>query len=71
MRPTYVSQYNLAVVYAALGDRDQAFASLDKAYEARSWYLTWLNVDPDLDSLRADPRFNDLVRRVGVLAVVR
>jgi hypothetical protein len=50
---------------AGLGEKDQALASLEKAYEARSWYVTWLKVEPALDSLRDDLRFKDLVRRVG------
>ncbi len=62
----YVSSYLIATIYAGLGDKDQAFASLEKAYEARSWYLTHLKLDPELDSLRSDPRFADLVRRVGL-----
>jgi serine/threonine protein kinase/Flp pilus assembly protein TadD len=65
-KSTYVSPYNIATVYAALGDRDQAFAWLEKAYEGRSWYITFLRVDPDLDSLRSDPRFRALIERVGL-----
>jgi TolB-like protein len=65
-KSTYVSPYNIATVYAALGDRDQAFAWLEKAYEGRSWYITFLRVDPDLDSLRSDPRFRALMQRVGL-----
>jgi TolB-like protein/Tfp pilus assembly protein PilF len=61
----YVAPYNFAVIYTGLGERDEAFAWLDKAFEARSWYLTWLKVDPALDSLRSDERFRDLLRRVG------
>lgn len=57
---------HVATVYAALGDRDQAFAWLEKAYEGRSFYITVLRVDPDLDSLRSDPRFADLLQRVGL-----
>ena len=52
-------------VYTGLGKKDQALASLEKAYEARSWYISWLKVEPALDSLREDARFKDLVRRVG------
>jgi tetratricopeptide (TPR) repeat protein len=63
---SYVPPYNIAVVYAGLGDKDQAFAWLDRAYNDRSFYLTWIKVDPDLDSLRSDSRFADLVRRVGL-----
>jgi eukaryotic-like serine/threonine-protein kinase len=58
--------YVLAPIYAGLGDRDQAFAWLEKAYAERSFWLIFLNVDPNLDSLRSDPRFADLVRRVGL-----
>ena len=64
---THVSPYNVATVYAALGDRDQAFTWLEKAYEGRSWYATVLHVDPDLDNLHSDPRFTDLVRRIGIV----
>jgi eukaryotic-like serine/threonine-protein kinase len=49
-----------------LGDNDQAFAWLKKAFLERSWYLVLLRVDPRLDNLRSDPRFQDLVRRVGL-----
>ena len=62
---TYVPPYNIAIVYAGLGDKDQAFASLERAYADRSFYMTWLKCDPQLDSLRSDPRFADLIRRVG------
>ncbi|HYW71565.1 MAG TPA: protein kinase [Pyrinomonadaceae bacterium] len=62
----YVSPYLMADMYAGLGDKDQAFASLEKAYDERSWYLTQLKLDPELDPLRADPRFADLARRLGL-----
>ncbi len=61
-----VPAYTIAAIYAGLGDKDQAFAWLEKAYADRSWYLTSLKVDPKLDSLRSDSRFKDLVRRVGL-----
>ena len=48
-----------------LGENDNAFAELNKAYTNREYFLVWLKVDPRLDSLRADPRFGDLLRRVG------
>ncbi len=60
----YVSSYLIASIYAGLGDKDKAFASLEKAYEDRSWYMTHLKLDPELESLHSDPRFADLVRRV-------
>ena len=62
----FVSPDNIGVIYAALGDKDQAFAYLEKAYEIRSDSMVLLKVDPMLDSLRSDPRFADLVRRVGL-----
>jgi hypothetical protein len=52
--------------YAGLGDKDQAFAWLGKVYEQRGARLVWLHVDPLLEPLRSDPRFADLVRRVGL-----
>lgn len=62
----HVTPYNVASIYAALGDKEEALAQLQKAYEERSFYLTWLAVDPQLDSLRSDPRFQDLLRRLGL-----
>ena len=62
----WVSPYNFAVIYAALGDKDQAMASLEKAFEERSWYVTDLAVDPKVDNLRSDPRFADLLRRMNL-----
>ncbi len=62
----YVMSYWLAAAYAALGEREAAFAELEKAYQARDWFLTRINTDPFMDSLRDDPRFNDLVKRIGL-----
>ncbi len=58
-------QYAFARIYSRLGENDQAFASLEKAYKEHSDHLVLLKVDPILDSLRSDPRFKDLLRRVG------
>ena len=64
---SYVPPYVLAEVYIGLGDKQQALAMLEKAYADRSMFLpTYLKVDPELDSLHADPRFKDLVRRIGL-----
>ena len=52
--------------YAGLDDKEQAFAWLETAYEERRQRMVWLNVDAFLDPLRSDPRFHDLVRRVGL-----
>jgi TolB-like protein/DNA-binding winged helix-turn-helix (wHTH) protein/Tfp pilus assembly protein PilF len=62
---SYVSAYDLAVIYAGLGHKEQAFAWLDKAVEQRSFWLCWLKLDPRLDVLRADSRLGNLLRRVG------
>ena len=62
----YVSPGELAILYASLGEREQAFASLEKAYAARDLQLQFLGVEPGYDSLRADQRFADLMRRVGL-----
>ncbi len=57
---------NVAYVYAALGEADAAFEWLEKAYERRQGELGWLQVAPVLDPLRSDPRFQDLLRRIGL-----
>jgi eukaryotic-like serine/threonine-protein kinase len=65
-RDNWVTPYSFAVIYAALGDKDQAMASLEKAFEERSWYVTGLAVDPKVDNLRSDPRFQGLLRRTNL-----
>ncbi|MBA3256807.1 MAG: protein kinase [Pyrinomonadaceae bacterium] len=61
-----LSPYLKAHFYAALGEKDKAFAELNKAYENRDGFVVmYLKVDPRLDPLRSDPRFQDLLRRVG------
>ncbi len=62
----YVSAYSVATVYAGLGNRDQAFTWLRKAMDERSPYLIYLKTEPRLDPLRADPRFADLLRHIGL-----
>jgi serine/threonine-protein kinase len=61
---SYVSAYDIALVCAGLGWKDQALKLLSQAYEERSGWMTYLNVDPRLDPLRSDVRFVDLLRRV-------
>jgi len=63
---SYISPTQVAIIYSGLGDKDQAFAWLNKAYEGRDFILVYLKVDPSFDSLRSDPRFADLQRRVGL-----
>ena len=62
----YVPPYNIAVIYAGLGEKDEAFVWLNRAYQERSYLLTYLTVDERLDKLHSDPRFDQLVRRVGL-----
>jgi serine/threonine-protein kinase len=64
---SWVAPYNIAVIYAGLGEKEQAFAFLDQAYKDRSYYLpTYLATDARIDSLRSDPRFVELRKRVGL-----
>ena len=62
----YVSAYEVAKIYVALGNDDQAFQLLAKAYAEHAFHLAYLNVCPQFRSVRSDPRFQDLVRRVGL-----
>jgi serine/threonine protein kinase/tetratricopeptide (TPR) repeat protein len=62
----YVANYWIAIVHAALGENDAAFAELEKAYREHDWFLQRLKTDPFMDPLRGDPRFKDLVRRLGL-----
>jgi tetratricopeptide (TPR) repeat protein len=59
--------YNLAFSYARLGDKDNAFRFLEAAYRLRDANLLQLRVDPDMDGLRSDPRYADLLRRMGAM----
>jgi serine/threonine protein kinase/Flp pilus assembly protein TadD len=62
----HVTPYAIATIYAGLDNRDETFRWLQMAYEERAPGLTWLKVDPMLDSLRPDPRYADLLRRMGL-----
>jgi TolB-like protein/Tfp pilus assembly protein PilF len=63
---TGIGRYEIALVYAGLKENDNAFAWLEKAYQSHDKGLTYLKIDPCLDPLRSDPRFQDLVKRVGI-----
>ena len=65
-RQRYVPAYGFGYAYAALDDKDQAFQWLERSLEDRGWEITYIKVDPGIDSLRSDPRFNNLVKRVGL-----
>jgi TolB-like protein/Tfp pilus assembly protein PilF len=62
----YVSPYDIAMVHVGLQDKDEAFAWLQRAFDQRSLWLGYLNVEPQLDPLRSDPRFQELLGRIGL-----
>jgi serine/threonine-protein kinase len=62
----YVSPYSVAIIYAGLGEKEQAFQWLQKANDERNTELVFLKVDPRLDPLRDDPRFHELLGTVGI-----
>lgn len=61
----YVSPYSMLVIHLALGRHDEAFELLEQLYEERNDWLVWLKVSPELKNLRSDPRFKNMLRRVG------
>ncbi len=61
----YSVVYRPAVIHALLGDKEKAFAELEKSFAAHDWDIHLINVDPFVDSLRGDPRFKDLIKRMG------
>jgi TolB-like protein/DNA-binding winged helix-turn-helix (wHTH) protein/Tfp pilus assembly protein PilF len=61
----YVSPFYMAIVYAGLGENDQALDWIEKAYKDRSNAIVFAKVDPQLDTLRATPRFQSLLRRLA------
>jgi len=62
----YVPAFDFAQLYARLGDKDRAFENLEKTYKEAGHSIAFLKVEPELDNLRSDPRFTDLLRRVGL-----
>jgi len=62
----YVSPYLIGLVQLGLGERNQAIASLEQGYTNRDQWMMYLKVEPGWDDLRLDPRFKDLLRRVGL-----
>ena len=65
-RQQYIRAEYLAMGHAAVGNLDRAFEALEKAYEARSAGLIYLHLDPGYEPLRGDPRYTELVRRIGL-----
>lgn len=60
----FVTSYGVALIHAGLGQNDEAFASLNKAFDERSNWLVWLRLDPRWNALRPDPRFSELLSRM-------
>jgi len=62
----YVSPFCIALIFAGIDDRDQAFAYLEKAFIEREPSLSLLKVQPLFDNLRDDPRFHTLLKKIGL-----
>ncbi|MCI0560933.1 MAG: hypothetical protein MN733_20805, partial [Nitrososphaera sp.] len=62
----YVSPMLFSYIYLSLGEKDQVFEWLQKAYEVRDSWVIWLKVSEPFDSLRSDPRFKELMRKIGL-----
>lgn len=65
-RKRYIPPTYFAIVYAGLGEKEKALDWLERAYDDRADLLTWVNVEPMLDDLRSDPRFQNLTRKIGL-----
>jgi non-specific serine/threonine protein kinase len=65
-KQSYYSPYRIALIYAGLGEKDMAIELLQKAYEDQDIWLLYAKVDPACDSLRSDPRFGHMLRRMGL-----
>jgi TolB-like protein/DNA-binding winged helix-turn-helix (wHTH) protein/Flp pilus assembly protein TadD len=63
---SYVSPFDLALIHAALGEKDEAFALLNKAIAERSTFLVYAKWEPRLDPLRSDPRFTQILKEIGL-----
>ena len=62
----YVPAYNFAIIHAGLGDFDKAFEWFEQALKERSGFLPFLKVEPVVDVLRGDARFDDLLEKIGL-----
>jgi hypothetical protein len=65
-KQSFRGSYDLAILYAGLGERDKAFEQLNKAYEERSGWIINLKVEPQFDSLRTDQRYAPLLQRLNL-----
>jgi tetratricopeptide (TPR) repeat protein len=62
----YVAPYFFAGIHVGLGENDRAIECLERSYEEHSHWLIYLHMDPGLDALRSNPRFQDLLQRIGL-----
>ena len=62
----YVPSDGIAIIYAGLGEKDKAFEWLEKAYQEHAFKMAWIKVEPRWESLRSDPRYPDLLSRIGL-----
>ena len=62
----FVSPFMIALLYTSLDKKDEAFDWLNKACEERDPQVIWVHLDPQLDSLHSDPRFGELLQRMGI-----
>ena len=60
----YVAPYDMAAVYIGLEEKEQALKYLEMAYVDHSCWMIWLRIDPRFDSIRGDPRYQDILRRM-------
>ena len=61
----YVSPYQMALVYTFLGDKEKAISALEAALQIKEAWLNWMGVEPAFDPIRSDPRFDEILERVG------
>jgi TolB-like protein/thioredoxin-like negative regulator of GroEL len=66
MAREYVDPSLVAYVYIVLGDKDRAFAWLERGFHERAGNMPWMKIEPKFDPLRGDPRLTDLLRRIGI-----
>jgi tetratricopeptide (TPR) repeat protein len=65
-KQSYISPFNIAIIYLGLGDKDRAFEYLEKAYEEHPQTMVHLKSQPMFDSLRSDPRYTELLRKMNL-----
>jgi hypothetical protein len=65
-KETHVTPYQLANLSFALGEYDRGFKFLDRAYEDRDYWLCWLGIGPAYDTVRTDPRYTAMLKKMGL-----